>query len=176
MTSSAVFSALDVALWLTEQARKEDMYLQPQKLQRILYIAYGSYAAMHHGRKLMPATFIVDDTGPIEPNVYRLFEMGVPKTDRAPLPAEVEHFLSNIWRKYCHHKTEYINDQIRSQGIYKEAIKRGVNEEIPHRIIARFFSGLDQKKLEKTVVAPDGRKLAKWLPGAKATSKPTNRD
>ncbi len=175
MTSSSVFSAFDVAMWFGEQARKEDMYLQPQKLQRMLYIAYGSYAAMHHGRKLMPATFVVDDTGPIEPNVYRIYELGIPKADRVALPAEIEHFLSNIWRKYCHHNTDYINEQIRGQAIYKEAIKRGVNEEIPHKIIARFFSGEDQKKIQKTVTAPDGRKLAKWLPGSKASSKPTNR-
>ncbi|MDX1737387.1 MAG: hypothetical protein R3261_04075 [Alphaproteobacteria bacterium] len=175
MTSSIVFSSIDVALWFAEQARKEDMYLQPQKLQRILYIAYGSYAALHHGRKLMPAIFVVDDTGPVEPNVYRMLELGPPKGDRQKLPPEVEHFLSNIWRKYCHHSTEYLNEQIRKQRIYKEAIKRGKNEEIPHRVIARFFTGEDQKKIQKSVVAPDGRKLAKWVPGSKAASKPTNK-
>lgn len=176
MPSPAVQSAVDVATWFADQARKEDLYLQPQKLQRLLYIAQGSYAAMYYGRKLMPATFVADETGPVEPNIFRIFEMGRPKISAAPLPPEIEHFLSRIWRKYCHHATDYINKQIQYHEIYRKAIKRGLYEEIPFGEMARFFSGLDseRRKVQK-VVTQDGRKLQKWVPGAKATAKPTNR-
>lgn len=176
MPSPAVQSAVDVATWFADQARREDLYLQPQKLQRLLYIAQGSYAAMHYGRKLMPATFVADETGPVEPNIFRIFELGRPKVTTGNLPPEIEHFLSRIWRKYCHHATDYINKQIQYHDIYRNAIKRGVNEEIPFEEMAKFFAGIDKdRKKPGKVVTKDGRKLQKWVPGAKAAAKPTNR-
>ncbi|RED50977.1 Panacea domain-containing protein [Aestuariispira insulae] len=178
MTTPAVPSAIDVANWFAEIARKEDIYLQPQKLQRLLYISQGSYAAMNYGRKLMPATFVADETGPLEPNVYRVFELGRPKITAYKMPPEIENFLARIWRKYCHHSTDYINQQIQYHEIYMEAIRKGHFEEIPFDKIVRFFSGREKPKIQrkqKKVVTADGRKLEKWLPTAQATSRPTNR-
>lgn len=178
MAIPAVPSAIDVANWFAEIARKEDIYLQPQKLQRMLYIAQGSYAAMYYGRKLMPAVFVADDTGPIEPNIFRVFEMGRPKITPYPMPPEIENFLARIWRKYCHHSTDYINQQIQYHTIYQDALKKGHYEEIPFSEMVRFFSGRDKpkkQKAQKKIVTPDGRKLEKWLPTAQATSRPTNR-
>ena len=70
MSSCAVESTIDVAIWFLDRARLDDKYLQAQKLQRLLYFAHGFYGAKYHGRKLMPATFVTHELGPIEPNIF----------------------------------------------------------------------------------------------------------
>lgn len=177
MPSSAASSTIDVAIWFSERARQDDEYMQPQKLQRLLYLAQGTFAGLNFGRKLMPATFIADETGPIEPNIFRLFEDGPPKMRPRNLAPEVENFLYEIWRRYSHHSTEYINQQIKYHDTYTRAIKRGVNEEIPFKDIVSFFTGQDdaRKKKKAMVKTEDGRTLPKWTPSAKATAKPTNK-
>src|SRR3546814_15279512 len=96
MPSAAVESTLDVALWFLDRARREDSYLQAQKLQRLLYLAQGFYAAGFHGRKLMPATFVAHELGPVEPTVFRLFELGPPNVTQIDPPAEVVNFLDSV--------------------------------------------------------------------------------
>ena len=177
MGSSAVSSTIDVAIWFSEQARRENDYIQPQKLQRLLYLAQGSFAAMNYGRKLMPATFVADETGPIEPTIYRLFEAGPPKIPLRRMRPEIENFLSVIWRRYAHHTTEYLNQQIQNHPIYSRAIKRGLFEEIDYESIVRFFTGKDRPVIQtEQVKTEDGRTLQKWVPGAVATAKPANRE
>ncbi len=177
MPSSAVSSAIDVAIWFSEQARKDDDYMQPQKLQRLLYLALGSFAAINFGRKLMPATFVADETGPIEPSVFHLFESGPPKLPLRQISPEVENFLYEIWRRYSHHSTDYINQQIQFHDIYSKALKRGLHEEIPFHEMVTFFTGQDEarKKKRERIKTKDGRTLEKWLPSGVAKAKPTNK-
>ena len=164
MTATVVDSVVDVALWFMDQARRDDDYLQPQKLQRILYISQGSYAALHHGRKLMPAMFVAGETGPQDPNVLRLFENGRPTNLGEPdIPIEVTHFLDTMWRRYGHHATDYLNQQIKHHDIYKKALKKGLNEEIPFPAMVRFFTRKEKRGVEKVQTA-DGRVLEKWMP------------
>ncbi len=54
----AVRSTLDVALWLMARADSAGERLQPQKLQRLLYLSQAHYAGAHDGAKLMPAVFL----------------------------------------------------------------------------------------------------------------------
>ena len=68
MPDTVVESTFDVALWFQDRARREDTNLQAQKLQRLLYLAQSYYSAMNYGRKLMPAVFVAQEMGPIEPN------------------------------------------------------------------------------------------------------------
>src|SRR3546814_18975840 len=93
MPSAAVESTLDVALWFLDRARREDSNLHAQKLQRLLYLAQGYYAAGFHGRKLMPATFVAHELGPVEPTVFRLFELGVTNVTMTDPPAEAVKFM-----------------------------------------------------------------------------------
>lgn len=167
MATTAVESVIDVALWFMDRARRDDVYLQPQKLQRILYIAQGSFAAMHHGRKLMPAVFVAGETGPQDPNVFRLFERGRPSNVTADriLP-EVENFLSVVWRRYGHHSTEYLNQQIQYHEIYRAAFRKGLGEEIPYLAIVKFFTRVERAPRPQMVKTADGRRLQKWMPSA----------
>jgi len=171
MTVTATGSVIDIALWFMDRARQDDQYLQPQHLQRLLYVAQGSYAAQHYGRKLMPAIFVAGETGPEDPNIMRLFEQGRPSNVRDPrVSPEVENFLYSIWSRYGHHSTDYLNQQIKHHSIYLKTLKKGVGEEIPFAAIVKFFT--QKREAEPgTVKTADGRRLSKWVPTASPQAK-----
>ncbi|MBP5855394.1 hypothetical protein KAJ83_00095 [Marivibrio halodurans] len=165
MTVPAIPSTLDVALWLFDQSRREDIYMPAQKLQRLLWLQQGTYAAMNHGRMLMPATFVADETGPIEATVFHLFEDSRPPIPPRPIEAVAENHLARTWRRYAHHSPDYLTKPIVKQLSYREAWKRGPGSVIPFEAIARDFTQLPES--ETLVKAGDGRALRKWVPTAK---------
>ncbi|MEQ9491253.1 MAG: hypothetical protein RIM72_19905 [Alphaproteobacteria bacterium] len=171
MTATAAASVIDIALWFMDRARQDDLYLQPQLLQRLLYVTQGSYAAQHYGRKLMPAVFVAGETGPEDPNIMRLFEYGRPSNIRDPrISPEVENFLYAIWSRYGHHSTDYLNQQIKHHSIYRAALKKGIGEEIPFPAIVKFFTR-EKESNPGTVKTADGRKLSKWIPAGAPQAK-----
>jgi uncharacterized phage-associated protein len=164
MAIAATESSFDVALWFVEYARGEAGYLQAQKLQRLLWLAQGEYARAYHGRKLMPTIFVAHELGPVEPNVYRAFELGRPEIPDVLLPVEVEDFLIRIWGRFGHHATEHLNMIVRGHSVYREALAKGSGEEIEFRKIAEFFKGDGDKRSVGSVQSADGRIWKKWSP------------
>jgi len=171
MASCAVDSVVDVAFWFLNRASAEDSYLQAQKLQRLLYIAHGCYGQENYGRKLMPATFVTHDMGPIEPNVYRIFEAGRPPIEYLPPMAEVQDFLERIWRRFGNHPVERLNLLVLGQAAYRNALTGGIGEEIPHDALVEAFRTPTQTK-EETVRTRDGRRVTKWVPRRTAPKPP----
>ncbi len=171
MPVTVVESTFDVALWFQDRARREDTYLQAQKLQRLLYLAQGYYSAMNYGRKLMPAIFVAQDLGPIEPNIFRVFEAGRPSMQSTPPPV-VENFLELMWRRFSHHTTEHLTSIIKSHDVYRLAYERGPGEEISFEAINEFFSAKDQKAPPQSVRTADGRTVKKWVPSGRPIARP----
>lgn len=171
MASCAVESTIDVALWFINRASAEDSYIQAQKLQRLLYLAQGCYAQENYGRKLMPATFVTHDMGPVEPNVFRVFEAGRPQIDYVPPAAEVEDFLERMWRRFAIHPVERLNTLVIGQAAYRSAAADGMREEIPHDALVEAFKTPEQKKAP-TLRTPDGRRVTKWIPSRSAPKGP----
>ena len=86
-----VSNAFDVAFFFVDMALSENTYLQPQKLQSLMFLSQSYYALAFEGRKLMPAVFVADERGPLEPNIYMAFSKGRPDLDVDYfLPPEVE--------------------------------------------------------------------------------------
>ena len=56
-----------MAFWFLDRAQSDGEYLQPQKLQRLMFLAYAYYGVLQHGAKLMPATFVATADGPSRP-------------------------------------------------------------------------------------------------------------
>jgi uncharacterized phage-associated protein len=171
MTSCAVESSIDVAFWFLNRASSEDSYIQAQKLQRLLYLAQGVYAQENYGRKLMPATFVTHDMGPVEPNIYRVFEAGRPQIGFIPPAAEVEDFLERIWRRFGIHPVDRLNALVIGQSAYREAAAGGMGEEIRHEAMIASFQKPEQKK-QPTVRTQDGRRVTKWVPSRSAPKGP----
>jgi len=96
----AVSSSFDIASWFLEESKKQRAYLSPLKIQRMLYLAQAFFAGNHDGRALMPAVFVVSEVGPIEPNLFRVFEHEQPTVSVRELEPEIDQFLHSIWKKY----------------------------------------------------------------------------
>jgi len=172
-----VSNAFDVAFFFADTALAENEYLQPQKLQGLLFLAQAYYAVAFKGRKLMPAIFIADERGPMEPNLYIAFSKGRPDIDAELfLPHEVESFLDAIWRRFGHMSTEKIISMSKETAAFKRARKRGNRAEIDlvdmqlSFIRAEKTPGVDQVVKPKVYRTQSGRPVTvtSWSPGGKS--------
>jgi uncharacterized phage-associated protein len=174
-TVCAVESTFDVALWFADTALDQNEYLQPQKLHRLLYLSQGYYGVAFGGRKLMPAVFVAEDIGPIEPNIFRAFAKGRPNIDpELFLPDGVDHFLSGIWSRFGHHAPDRLTKMCKETLAFKQALKRGPRTEIPMRAMLLSFARAEETPAVTQVMKPklmrsqSGRPVAvkNWAPGS----------
>ena len=137
----AVKSCLDVVFWLSDQALNDREYLQPQKLHRLLYLSQAYFAVAYHGRKLMPATFVTDALGPVEPTVFHAFAYGRPNMiEGNPLSEQVTHFLEGIWRRFGQYTADQLTKKVGEHALVVLAMAKGINEEIPFDEMVKFYS------------------------------------
>jgi len=174
-----VTNAFDVAFFFADTALAENEYLQPQKLQGLMFLAQAYYTVAYKGRKLMPAVFVADERGPVEPNVYIAFSKGRPDIDADLfLPHEVESFLDAIWRRFGHFSTEKIIAMAKGTTAYKRARKKGNRAEIDIVDMRLSFARAEQTPGVEQVVKPkvyrtqSGRSVTvkSWVPGGGAAN------
>jgi uncharacterized phage-associated protein len=174
---AAVESAFDVAFWFNDTALNNNEYLQPQKLHRLMFLAQAYYAAMHKGRRLMPAVFVASEMGPIEPNLYTAFSKGRPDMEVNLFMADgVEEFLDTIWRRFGHHSADRLTQMTKATLAYKAARKLGVRAEITLLSMFVAFSrgedmpAIDQVFRPKVMRSQTGQPVAvkAWVPGKPA--------
>jgi len=179
----AVNSTLDVAFWFADQALNENEYLQPMKMHRLLYLSQAFYAIAYGGRKLMPAVFVADEQGPIEPTLYHAFSRGRPDVDvELFLPAEVEMFLSSIWRRFGHLKPGQLTKLTTGNTAFSISLRKGNRTEIPLDAMVTAYKVEAERKdssVAKQFRGPDGQRVMRtqsgapvkvkaWMPGAKS--------
>jgi uncharacterized phage-associated protein len=181
-----VSSTFDVVYWFYDRALNDGEYLQPQKLQRLLYLCQAYWAVAYNGRMLMPAVFVADEMGPQIPDIYRAFEMGRPNIEPRKLADTVAQFVDGIWRRFGPHSTEHLNGLIRTHSPYVDALRKGIGCEITLKAMRDFY-GASQKD-DNAPGAPaigkvlrprvmrnaDGKPVSvqRWLPPAKSDKKP----
>jgi uncharacterized phage-associated protein len=175
-------TSFDIAIWFLDRARAEDTYLQPRKLQCLLFLAQAHFAAAHEGQSLMPGFFIVDDSGPLDPNVYRTLLNGRPKIEEIPLDYDVVKFLDAIWAGYKNADALRLDQVIARRGVDEEAVCNRDLSEVTLVAMQRMFgtqgSAGMQGSVKSTITGPTlaetatGRKvtITKWSPGLKKTS------
>lgn len=172
-TRADLDSAFDVAFWFSDTALHENEYLQPQKLQRLLFLAQAYYAVAYDGRALFPAVFVAEEMGPIEPNVYAAFSKGRPDIDvDLFLPTDIEMFLSSIWRRFGHHSMDRLNQTTNETLAYTAAFKKGRRSEITLKMMQKAFvkgdaaPGVDQVVKPKVLLTQDGKPVTvqSWAP------------
>ena len=176
-----VNSTFDIAFWFSDQALNENEYLQPQKLHRLLYLSQAHYAVAFDGKKLMPALFVADELGPIEPTIYQAFSRGRPDVDvELFLPNDIEMFLVSIWRRYGHLDTGRLNKITCDNNAYSIALRKGKRVEIPLEAMIAAYKATPTKGNptgnpiigNKVLVTQDGAPVTvkAWVPGTKPTS------
>ncbi len=132
-------SPFDVAFWLIHRASADNEYLQPQKLQRLLYLAQAYYGVASRGQKLMPCVFVTTSLGPVEPATWRSFEHGSPDVNFQPIPATQKHFLDSLWRRFGAHSVDYLTKATVNHPPYFEALKVGKRAEISFESMIAYY-------------------------------------
>lgn len=142
MTTPAIRSTLDVAFWFQNRAQSAGERLVPQKLQRLLYLSQAQYAALNQGRKLMPATFVATEYGPLEPTIYHVFENGPPQLKSLAPSTRVEGFLMIVWQHFGAHTAEELLEVIKGDGAYTTTLEEnGRNAEVTIDALAAAYEG-----------------------------------
>lgn len=137
----AVKSCLDVVFWFADRALNDREYVQPQKLHRLLYLSQAYYSVAYPGRKLMPATFVTDNWGPIEPTVFHALAYGRPPMIEANAIAETpRHFLDSIWRRFGQYSADQLTKRVAEHAPVTEAMLKGLGEEIPFEAMVAYYA------------------------------------
>lgn len=177
---AAVRTAFAVADWFVARARQTGEALQPLRLQQMLFLAQARWAATTGGRALMPAAFVADELGPLEPNVHAALAPGRPTLDLPdPLPEQVALHLERVWRTCGSASTEALLRLTTRSQAYVAARERGPRASIPLAAIAAFGAELirdapPEPPVTRRLRAQDGRavRVAAWTPPTKPADKP----
>src|SRR5262249_26114519 len=106
---AAMDSVFELAFWLSDRALNDNEYLQPGKMQHLMFLAQAYYAVAYEGKRLVPAVFVADETGPIEPSIYAAYVRGRPNIlVDIKLDEDTASFVDSIWRRFGHHSAEYL--------------------------------------------------------------------
>lgn len=136
----AVKSSLDVVFWFSDRALNDREYIQPQKLHRLMYLAQAYFSVAYPRRKLMPAVFVADPFGPIEPTVFHVFAYGRPHmVEGNPVSDTVSHFLDGIWRRFGQASAEQLNKKLADHPPFAEALAKGPGEEITLAAMVAYY-------------------------------------
>lgn len=184
MASFAVKSSLDVVFWFSDRALNDREYIQPQKLHRLMYLAQAYYSVAYPGRKLMPATFIADTMGPVEPTLFHVFAYGRPHMVEAnPIPEPVEQFLDGIWRRFGQYTADQLTKKLASHDPVAEAMAKGVDQEIPLSAMVKYYAAdaahkknapLGEQVVRPRLMRSQGGKavaVSNWAPKALGSKK-----
>ncbi len=150
-----VNSAFDIAFWYSEMALDENVPLQPLKLQRLLFISQAYYTVAYPKRKLMPAIFVADEQGPVEPNVYMAFSNGRPDMDvELFLPQDVEAFLRSIWGRFSQYDMARLDEITNETLAFRQAHERGNRSEITLKSMCQSFARNETTHDVRSVIKP----------------------
>ena len=153
--AAAVETMYDVAAWFMDRALNDNEYLQPMKMHRLLYLSQAYFGLAYHGRKLAPGEFVADETGPIEPHVYRAFESGRPAFYlNTQFPGVVQNFLDSIWRRFGSYSAERLNELTQKTEAYKSGLKKGRRGVISYEEMIESFRKKKETPALDQVIKP----------------------
>ncbi len=181
MAPPAVESSFDVAYWFVDRALNENEYLQPQKMHRLMYLAQAYFAVAYNGRALMPAVFVADTLGPIEPNVFRACALQRPAIEVIPMILMADQFLDSIWRRFGALSADSLSRQVNGHPPYQDALAKGLKNEITLAAMMEFYGRktadpekaarigapvVDQVLRPRVMVSQTGKPVSvhRWMP------------
>jgi len=195
----AIRSTFDIISWLEARSAQAEINLSAASLMKLLYLGQALYASDNKAAKLMPATFLATDVGPIVPDVFLAMEYGVAVSDPVePAPA-VEEVLIAVWDSYASLSGTELDAILGADIAVKAAKERGRNSEIliedmasaypggiealhGQSLVSKFPDGSPYKMEHSNLDAvpsssqeirftADGRSVTKWVPKKKVRSK-----
>lgn len=126
----ATRSGIDVSFWLLERAAAERITMSLPKLRWLLYLAQAHYAIAREGAKLMPATFLVGDDGPVEPTLDLVFQAGIENPWTPNLSETAEAFLDAFWKRFGILPAVALHKLVVGDPAWRKAQENGPGSEI----------------------------------------------
>jgi len=126
----ATRSGIDVSFWLLERAASERITMSLPKLRWLLYLAQAHYAIAREGAKLMPATFLVGDDGPVEPTLDLVFQAGIENPWTPNLSETAEAFLDAFWKRFGILPAVALHKLVVGDPAWRKAQENGPGSEI----------------------------------------------
>ncbi len=169
-------SVFDAAEWFLDAALNDGEYLQPMKMQYLLYLAQGYYAAVSNGKRFIPAVFLASARGPVEPNSYRLYASARPVLQYQSLDKKAVSFMETIWRRFGAYSAEWLYRTICGHDPYARAFAAGEDSEIGIEDMRLYYSGKSENFRQSPVLSGlrvmrtgTGKTVAvkKWIPANK---------
>lgn len=142
----ATRSGIDVSFWLLERAASERIAMSLPKLRWLLYLAQAHYAIAREGAKLMPATFLVGDDGPVEPTLDLVFQAGIENPWTPTLSDTAEAFLDGFWKRFGALPAVALHKLVIGDPAWRKAQENGPGSEIAvetHRHAAKTTAKLN---------------------------------
>ena len=134
-------SVFDAAEWFLDTALNDGEYLQPMKMQYLMYLTQGYYAAVSNSKRFIPAVFLATPRGPVEPNSYRVYASARPVIEYKSLDKKTVSFLETIWRRFGAYSADWLYKTICGHAPYARAFAAGENSEIDIADMGGFYSG-----------------------------------
>lgn len=181
MNTSATDSSLEVASWFLTRAKRDDWFLETEKLQQLLFLSQIHYAAQNNLELLMPSLFIHSRNGFIEPTIAKICAAGFQFSAPQPFPAKISSFLEKIWQIYGSMSLRQISDLIKSRAGTVELPRPGSQNIVEIASLVEKFQ--NQSNIKRNNYAqPAGRKkilisqngpvvVSKWQPRKLGTEK-----
>ena len=175
MRPTAVESCFEIAFWFLDRALNDGEYLQPPKLQRLMFLAQAYYGVVQNGAKLMPATFVAAEDGPIEPTIFRAFARGRPLVDLKPIDEVALHLLDSVWRQFGAYSVDKLNDLVKKHPPYADALAAAPFAEIPLATMIAFYGERNAAKGRgKDAATPSAEKVMRPKVLRNAVGKPVS--
>ncbi len=163
MMKPAVESSLDVAWWFMNRANAVGGPLPAYKIHLLLYLAQGSYAALHHGRMLMANQFIIHNDLPVDSAIHRLMDLGVWTAQEPRIPTPIDSFLDRVWARYDPLPVEFLRRKVERHAIIITATQEGNGTLLEFAKISQFFMNPGSGDAD-LIKANDGTVVEKWVP------------
>lgn len=180
----ATRSPLDVAFWLLERAVSERQAPDLRRLRLLLYLAQAHYAGERSGAKLMPATFVAETDGPVEPTIALVLESGLQDPWSPQLADPIVDFLQRFWRRYGALPAVALQRLIGADRIWTAALAAGAGTEITVDAMQQAYLDRPKTARRRDETAPsaeeqprpakeptpdlqftaDGRAVTRWRP------------
>jgi uncharacterized phage-associated protein len=152
--------------------------LSARRIHYLLYLTQAHYVAEHRGQKIMPATFLATQVGPVEPNIHQLFAGGRFVLEANDPPCVVEDYLIEIWNRFGGKTLKQLEELVEQDGAWRPVFRKGALLEIPVELLFRAYgrgagavpldrrptAGKNRNK-EQEYWTLTGKKAEKWKPG-----------
>ena len=175
-----VRTSLDIASWFLIRGSSAGKEITHKKLQFLIYLAYGNYFKEQFDSKLIPATFILSKIGPLEPNIFQLFNKVNLANLGNEIPENIEKFLLNIWKKYDNFENNELEVVIYKNKVWDQISLQPIGSEISDELIIKSF--VDEEQIKKNLYnngfddgkeywTLSGKKAERWIPGLSKKNK-----